>query len=226
LTWNAQSERVEGVSRLLYDQLVLTETRVGDAQGAEVARVLCAAARAAGWRAFVAPEPCERLLARVAFLARTFPEREFNALTEEDVEAALAELCAGRRSFAELRAAAQGGELLAALRARLSPELSRQLAALAPERVTLASGRQARVHYEPDRPPWLASRLQDFYGMREGPRVAGGRVAVVLHLLAPNQRPVQVTTDLAGFWARQYQQVRRELSRRYPRHQWPEDPLA
>ena len=61
--------------------------------------------------------------------------------------------------------------------------------------------------------------------MRETPRVAGGKVAVVVHLLAPNQRPVQMTTDLAGFWERLYPQVRRELSRRYPRHAWPEKPL-
>jgi ATP-dependent helicase HrpB len=61
--------------------------------------------------------------------------------------------------------------------------------------------------------------------MKTGPVVAGGRVPLVLHLLAPNQRPVQVTTDLAGFWQRTYPQVRRELSRRYPRHKWPEDPL-
>jgi ATP-dependent helicase HrpB len=66
--------------------------------------------------------------------------------------------------------------------------------------------------------------LQDFFGMSEGPRVAGGRVPVVLHLLAPNQRPVQLTQDLAGFWTRHYPQVRRELSRRYPRHAWPEKP--
>jgi ATP-dependent helicase HrpB len=72
----------------------------------------------------------------------------------------------------------------------------------------------------------VASRLQDFFGMRESPKIAAGRVAVVLHLLAPSRRPVQVTTDLAGFWSRHYPQLRRELSRRYPRHDWREDPLA
>ncbi|MCA1615974.1 MAG: ATP-dependent helicase HrpB, partial [Acidobacteria bacterium] len=96
----------------------------------------------------------------------------------------------------------------------------------APERVALASGRQARVSYEHGREPAVASRLQDFFGMSDSPRVAGGRAAVVLELLAPNNRPVQVTSDLAGFWERHYPQVRRELSRRYPRHAWPEDPRA
>jgi ATP-dependent helicase HrpB len=132
----------------------------------------------------------------------------------------------GRRSFAELREAARAGELFELLRARLTPEQSRLLARMAPERVALASGRQARVTYERGRPPAVASRLQDFFGMTDSPRVAGGRVAVVVELLAPSNRPVQVTSDLAGFWERHYPQVRRELSRRYPRHAWPEDPRA
>ena len=78
-----------------------------------------------------------------------------------------------------------------------------------------------RVHYEANQPPWIASRLQDFFGMRETPAVARGAVPLVVRLLAPNQRPVQVTSDLAGFWERLYPQVRKELSRRYPKHDWP-----
>jgi ATP-dependent helicase HrpB len=224
--WHEQAERVEAVSRLLYDNLVLTETRASSNDNEEIARVLCAAARAAGWRSFADVETVERLLARVEFMARTFPEAEFPALADETVETGLEQLCAGRRSFAELRAAVAAGELLDKLRQQLTHEQTRLLAASAPERVTLAGGRQVRVNYERGRAPWIASRLQDFFGLREGPRIAQGRVALVLHLLAPNQRPVQVTTDLASFWARQYPQVRRELSRRYPRHAWPEDPLG
>jgi ATP-dependent helicase HrpB len=82
-----------------------------------------------------------------------------------------------------------------------------------------------RVNYETGKPPWIESRLQDFFGMETGPVIAGGRAPLVLHLLAPNHRPVQVTTDLAGFWQRVYPQARKELSRRYPRHAWPEEPL-
>jgi ATP-dependent helicase HrpB len=88
----------------------------------------------------------------------------------------------------------------------------------------LARGRRVRVQYEPGKPPWIESRLQDFFGMKEGPRIGGGRVSLTLHLLAPNQRAVQVTTDLDGFWKRIYPDLRRELGRRYPRHAWPEDP--
>ena len=223
--WNPSAERVEVVSRLVYDQLVVEEWRAPRGGGEEAARVLAAAALEAGPHAFAEREALERFLARVGFVAGAFPEAGFPALGDEEVGAALAEMCAGRRSFAELREAGRAGELQEILRRKLSPEQSRLLAQMAPERVTLTGGRQARVSYEPGREPFVASRLQDFFGMREGPRVAGGRVALVLHLLAPNRRPVQVTTDLAGFWSRHYPQVRRELGRRYPRHAWPADPL-
>jgi ATP-dependent helicase HrpB len=223
--WNAPSERVEVVRRLIYDELVLDERRTNEAGSAEVARALAEAALAAGLPAFVDPEEVNRFLARVEFMARTFPEARFPELTEADALASLAALCADKRSFAELRETARRGQLLEQLRGRLTAEQRRLLAAMAPERITLPSGRSARIHYERGQQPWMASRLQDFFGMRSGPKIAGGRVPVVLHLLAPNHRPVQVTTDLASFWARTYPQVRRELSRRYPRHAWPEDPL-
>ncbi|MCA1816526.1 MAG: DEAD/DEAH box helicase [Acidobacteria bacterium] len=224
--WDAQGERVEVVSRLLYDGLVLDERRAAEARGAEVSRVLAEAALAAGVERFVAREEIEQFVARVEFVARAFPEASFPTFGEEDVRAALVKLCDGRRGFAGLREAAGGGGLVGGLRARLSPEQQRLLARAAPERVQLAGGRQARVTYERGKPPWVASRLQDFFGMRESPRVADGRVALVLHLLAPNRRAVQVTSDLAGFWSRHYPQVRRELSRRYPRHDWREDPAG
>jgi ATP-dependent helicase HrpB len=86
----------------------------------------------------------------------------------------------------------------------------------------LPGGREVKVHYEAGKPPWIESRLQDFFGVRETPRI--GSTPVVVHLLAPNRRPVQVTSDLAGFWQRLYPQVRKELSRRYPKHKWPESP--
>ncbi len=87
----------------------------------------------------------------------------------------------------------------------------------------LPGGRQVKVNYEPGKPPWIESRLQDFFGMADGPKVVNGRVPLTLHLLAPNQRAVQVTTDLAGFWERHYPAIRKELGRKYPRHFWPED---
>ena len=97
---------------------------------------------------------------------------------------------------------------------------------LAPERVTLGGGRAVTIGYEAGKAPSIESRLQDFFGMNDGPRVGAGRVPLVLELLAPNHRAVQVTTDLAGFWQRHYPAVRKELMRKYPRHSWPEDPTV
>jgi ATP-dependent helicase HrpB len=95
---------------------------------------------------------------------------------------------------------------------------------IAPTHVTLPSGRRAKIEYQEGQPPSVASRLQDFFGMKQSPAVARGTVPLTVKLLAPNQRPVQVTTDLVSFWKNLYPQVRRELSRRYPRHPWPEVP--
>ncbi|HEY4360807.1 MAG TPA: ATP-dependent helicase HrpB [Bryobacteraceae bacterium] len=200
LEWNRTAERVEQVSALLYDQLVLEETR-GPAPANEAsAALLSAKALEVDIGRFVDREALDQLLARAAF-----------AGIELNVEAALARLCEGRTSFRELAEA----DLLDALR---PPRLGQ----LTPDRLTLPGGRQVKVHYERGKPPWIESRLQDFFGVRETPRIGGA--PVVVHLLAPNHRPVQVTTDLAGFWERLYPQVRRELSRRYPKHKWPEKP--
>lgn len=224
--WDRERERVEVLERLSYDGLVLDESRAKEAVGPEVSRALAEAVLEKGWPSFIDAEPVDGLLARIAFVAEAFPEAGIEPLEERDVTDALSLLCEGRRSFAEVREAARAGELFELLRARLSPEQLRLLEKMAPERVTLAgSGRKVRVNYERAKPPWIASRLQDFFGMSDGPRVAGGRVPLVLHLLAPNQRPVQVTTDLTGFWQRHYPEIRRQLSRRYPRHAWPEEPL-
>jgi ATP-dependent helicase HrpB len=226
VVWNSEAERAEVTSRLVYDGLVVEESRPRRGGGPEATRVLAAAAEDAGLRAFGDMGPLETLLARIEFLARTLPEENWPSLGEEEALRALRELCEGRTSFAELRAAVSAGELLERLRARLTPEQTRLLARDAPERVTLMRGRQARITYLSGAEPYVAARLQDFFGMSESPRIARGRVPLVLHLLAPSQRPVQITTDLAGFWQRHYPRIRQELSRRYPKHQWPADPLS
>jgi ATP-dependent helicase HrpB len=219
--WNAQAERAEAVSRLRYQDLTLEETaRAPDPERA--AAVLFEAALKQGVRTFAEEGAVDRLLGRLAFAARALPGSGLAPPGEAELAAALRELCAGRRSFAELREAG----LVEALLSRLGGRARALLDRAAPERVTLPGGRAVPVHYQAgDEPPWIESRLQDFFGMAAGPHLAEGRVPLTLHLLAPNQRAVQVTSDLSGFWERHYPSIRRELSRRYPRHAWPEDPL-
>jgi ATP-dependent helicase HrpB len=219
--WNEAAERVEVVRRMSYEGLVLEEKRAQKGDPTEIARVLAEAVKKKGWRAFVKGDELDRWLARVAFVGAHCPEVGLPVLDEAGIVAALAELCEGSASFADLR----GQDLAAGLRARLGPAQARALEELAPEALTLPGGRRLKIGYEGEQ-PWAGSRLQDFFGMAAGPTVVRGRAAVVLHLLAPNQRAVQVTTDLAGFWVKHYPGIARELRRKYPKHSWPDDPLT
>jgi ATP-dependent helicase HrpB len=211
--WNRQAERVETVSSLLYDTLVIEESRSGAVDPAAGAAILASKAMEAGLERFTGADEWSALRARIDFAAEHGAARR---LSDADIAAVVAQVAYGLRGFSELRQA--GAAILSALATAAGP-----LDEVAPERVKLPGGRTVRVHYENGRPPWIASRLQDFFGMRESPRIARGAVPLVIHLLAPNQRPVQTTTDLAGFWERLYPQVRKELSRRYPKHRWPEE---
>jgi ATP-dependent helicase HrpB len=211
--WNRSAERVEAVSTLLYENLVIEETHSGAPDAEKAAELLAERALEAGIERFMDREELDQFLARVAFAS------EHASLPKLDVESAFREICRGLRSFADLKTA--GASLIPALEQRVGVRLLNQIA---PTRIRLPGGRQTKINYENGKPPWIASRLQDFFGLRETPRIANGKVALVVHLLAPNKRPVQTTTDLTGFWQRLYPQVRRELSRRYPKHAWPEDP--
>ena len=118
----------------------------------------------------------------------------------------------------------QNLDLKAILHARLPWPLPLDLERLAPERLAVPSGSSVAIDYSQN-PPVLAVKLQEMFGCEETPTVAGGRVALLIHLLSPAQRPVQVTQDLAGFWRSSYQDVKREMKGRYPKHPWPDDPL-
>jgi len=95
---------------------------------------------------------------------------------------------------------------------------------IAPRKVHLKGSRSFSIHYQAGKPPWIEGYIQDFYGIEAGPCVARGRVPLAIHFLAPNRRPIQVTSDLSGFWERHYPELAKSLSRRYPRHHWPEEP--
>ncbi len=168
------------------------------------------------------PEPArfESLRSRVAF-ARRF-EPTIPPLDEERLREQAEALCEGATAVEQVRAA----DPLARLLATWPPGALERLRELAPEHVPLPGRRKpVPVHYDATRSPWIAAPIQAFFGLRETPRVAGGRVPLVLHLLAPNGRAVQVTSDLPGFWATLYPRLRRELGRRYPRHRWPREPV-
>jgi ATP-dependent helicase HrpB len=227
LEWNA-SGRVESVERLSFGELVIDETRrpPREDQSLEAGKLLASRLLEPGVEEGIARlterEAWQSLLKRLRFVARHASERGFPTLDESWLRAVVERFCDGKVSLKE----AQSGGLLDFILLEIGPSASRDLERLAPATVQLARGRRVRVNYELDQPPWVESRLQDFFGMTRGPALLEGRMPLTLHLLAPNQRAVQVTADLAGFWERNYPALRKELGRRYPRHSWPENPLA
>ncbi len=218
--WNPDTGRVEVVGRLGYGAVVLDETRRPAPVSPEASRMLAEAVLAGGpTTGDVLGSSSASLQVKLELLHGAFPEREIALLDSEHIRAMLTAACQGLTSLAEFLAV----PVEERLRQALPPAVVGMVREETPDRVFLPGGRQATVNYEAGKPPWIASRLQDFFGLSVGPAICRGRVPLTLHLLAPNHRAVQVTSDLAGFWLKHYPAIRRELGRRYPRHSWPED---
>ena len=167
-------------------------------------------------------EKVDSFITRAACLQSWAPDLNLPVVDDSMLRLVLRELCEGRRSFDELRQS----PWLDWIRSRYSNEHLIAIDREAPERIEVPSGSRIPLEYSPGKPPVLAVRIQEIFSWRATPRVAFGRIPVLLHLLAPNFRPQQITDDLASFWATTYSVVRKELKRRYPKHAWPEDPLT
>ncbi len=205
---------------LLYKDLTLKEDEHGAVSPEEASRAM------AEWlmpraREFVArDEAAANWLDRLEFLRGAMPEADVPELGDAELGEILASACMGKRTIDDVVRV----PLVPLLKGRLSYQQSQKMDKDAPEAIEVPTGNRIRLKYEPGRPPILAVRLQELFGLAETPRVAGGRVPVLLHLLGPNYRPVQVTDDLRSFWTSAYFQVRKDLRSRYPKHSWPEDP--
>ncbi len=223
VSFDERAERVVALKRTLLDDLALDEVQAALPNDGEPARVLAEAAAKRFERVWPKDDKdLERFVARVRCLAQWMPDLGLPSFEDEALAAVLPQLCEGRRSFDELRRA----PWLDALRARLSYPQLQALDREAPDKLAAPSGSQIRIEYELGKAPVLAARIQELFGLAETPRIAGGRVGVLMHLLAPNHRPQQITEDLRSFWNNTYPQVKKELSRRYPRHSWPDDPWS
>jgi ATP-dependent helicase HrpB len=216
-TFDADRGRVETMVETRWDGLLL-ESRRDPRPSPEASAVLLAAARSRGPTLWCDdPDALVQLAVRGELVAKHDPN--LRVPTTASIDAVLAAACEGRTSFAQLREA----NVVELVLAELGPDRNRFERA-APTHVALPGGHRVAVHYEPDRSPWIESRMQDFFGSAEGPRLFDGRIPLAIHLLAPNGRAEQITVDLAGFWKNHYPEIRRALMRRYPRHDWPEDP--
>jgi ATP-dependent helicase HrpB len=161
-------------------------------------------------------EAMEQWITRVNCLAKWFPELEVAPITDAGRVTLIEQICHGACSARELK----DKPVLPVLRDWLLPEQLMVLDDYLPERIVMANGRRSRVTYSKDGPPVLSARIQELYGVEGKFALGRGRVPVKIEVLAPNQRPIQVTDDLTAFWRDMYPKVKAELARKYPRHEW------
>lgn len=158
----------------------------------------------------------EQWIERLAFLADTFPEWELPKLTDADRRTLIEQICFGAISIREIKDRA----VWPVVKSWLSSTQQGLIDDHAPERFELPNGRRAKITYAAGQPPTLAARIQDLYGVESDLRIATGKVPLVIQVLAPNQRPVQITSSLATFWKDSYPRLKQELQRKYPKHEW------
>ena len=217
------SEKVIARKRLYWSTLLLEESQAGLPAGNETAQILANTAAARLEKVLPpADSDAAAFRVRVQCLREWMPELNLPPLDDDQIRSLLPTLAAGRRSFADLRSA----PWLQAIKSVYSWQQLQAIEREAPERIEVPSGSRITIQYASGQPPILAVRIQEVFGLLDTPRIAGGRVPVLMHLLAPNMRVAQITSDLRSFWANGYPEVRKDLRARYPKHAWPEDPYT
>lgn len=225
--WDPQREGVLAQHEERFGAILLAARPARDADPERIADALIAGIRSLGLAALPWSEAAREWQARVASVRAWFPEEDWPDVADSallaSLEVWLKPYLTGRTSRTDLARL----DLPAILQAQLAYPQQRRLDELAPTHLTVPSGSRIRLAYgHAGESPVLAVKLQELFGLAETPRVAGGRIPVTLHLLSPARRPIQVTQDLGGFWARTYPEVKKELKGRYPKHPWPDDPWS
>jgi ATP-dependent helicase HrpB len=230
LEYDPAKQKVAAFRRRFFRDLLLAEDPHGQVDPHQAGPVLAAALADQAVDLFQKDPAANRLLARVALLRHHQPHMNWPLFDDARLLDLLADACAGKRSLAELT---DNHALADALRAALPYPLDRQLDQFAPDTLEVPSGSRIKLDYTlppspaaAPPPPVLAVRLQELFGLLDTPRIAAGRVPVLLHLLSPGFKPMQITSDLRSFWSSAYFEVRKDLRVRYPKHKWPEDPLT
>jgi len=226
LFFHPTQQQVVARRRTLWSDLVLEETPVAiPSEKREAASQLLFEQALKSWST-IFPSDDDKMLRslveRCRWLKSVAPELDLPDLSQAAMESVCRELCRQYQSLTELKKAPWIDWIMNSISREQMITLNRE----APERITVPSGSSILIEYRQDQPPILAVRIQELFSWKATPRLAMGRVPVLLHLLAPNMRPQQVTEDLASFWSSGYAIVKKELKRRYPKHAWPDDPTT
>ncbi len=214
--FDSTARRVLGRSALLFHDLVLEEKKTERVPSHEAAALLAREVIAGACPLKKWDHATEQWIARLNFAAAQFPELELPPIGDGERALLIEQICQGATSYKEIK----DRPVAPALRSWLSANQQRALDEFAPERIRLPNERNAKIIYAAGAPPTIAARIQDLYGVERGLAIGPGRVPLRIEVLAPNHRPIQITDDLATFWRESYPKIKKELQRKYPKHQW------
>jgi ATP-dependent helicase HrpB len=224
--WDASRRALSAQRESRFDQIVFDARPAGRVDPALAAVALTDAVRDLGLDALPWPESLQQWRERVRCLRDWMPDLGLPDLSDDALMATL-DTWLTPAFVGKTRLDALGEDDLAnALKSGLDWSLRQRIDQLAPTRIIVPSGMERRIEYACGQPPVLAVKLQELFGLADTPRVADGRVPVLLHLLSPGGKPLQVTSDLRNFWDSTYAEVKKEMKGRYPKHPWPDDPWS
>lgn len=217
VAWNRVKQVVEEVEQQRFDDLVFDQIARPTPDPAQASAILAQKVQEGELKLNQWNEQVEQWIARTRSVARWFPDKKLITYDADDLAVIYQEICDGASRYTQIA----DRPCLTIVRSALDWQDQQFVEQMAPERIQLPGGWRMPLTYADDgSAPKGRGKIQDFYDVTTTPTVAGGRVAVLLEILGPNYRPVQVTQDLAGFWKTLYPELKKELKRRYPRHVW------
>ena len=214
--FDSTARRVQAAELVRFRGLVLSAKRVEPPPADAAARLLADEIIAGRLPLPNWDHAVEQWLARLNLLCRHCPELQLPPFAEDDRKHIIEQLCHGAVSYKDIKER----EVKPLVMSWLSDAQRQLLDKHAPERLSLPNGRTPKVVYENNQPPHIALRIQELYGVTQTPKIAMGRVPVVVHILTPGMKPIQITQDLASFWREHYPRIKSELQRKYPKHEW------
>jgi len=216
--WDEKTRRVEGRREKRFRDLVLESKPGAEVPPREAAAILAEKVSKGELVLRTWDAKVDAWIARLNLAAEACPQYELPRIDEEARLLLLEQICEGATGYKEIK----DRQAWPVVVQWLPRQQSGLLDHLVPERLTLSNGREVRIHYAEGQAPKVPVLIQHVFGLRDAPTVCEDGVRVLFEILAPNQRPVQVTEDLGGFWTGSYRDVRAQLRGRYPKHAWPE----
>ncbi len=226
VSWNAKVQAVSAAEIVRLGDIVLDERPMRDADPERVTGAMVQGVMAMGLSSLPWSEAAQSFRTRISFLKRTMPDLAWSDFSDAALTASIQDWLGPYLSGMTRKSDLARLDLVQILRAMVPHELLGRIDKLAPVRMEVPSGGHYRIDYEGEGDPVLRVRLQELFGMHSAPQVADGQAKLKIELLSPAGRPVAVTQSLETFWRNAYQDVRKDMRGRYPKHYWPEDPLV